>query len=130
MRSPLPLLLIAAAITMAAGLMYSDDDSPAAAAPKTLAKPGKPQGCIPISRIRATRVRDDRTIDFELDNARTMRNTLPYGCPQLAFEGTFSYTTSLDKLCSTDIITVLVSGNSRGASCGLGPFQELPARPE
>jgi hypothetical protein len=110
--------------------MYSDDDSPAAAQPRTVEMPGKPQSCIPISHIRATHVRDDRTIDFELDGGRTMRNRLPYSCPQLAFEETFSYTASLDKLCSTDIITVLVSGNSRGASCGLGPFQHLPARPK
>lgn len=127
MRSPLPILLIAGAITISTALMYSDDHSPAA--PKAATMPGKPLSCIPISRIRATHVRDDRTIDFELDNGRTMRNTLPYSCPQLAFEETFSYTTSLDKLCSTDIITVLVSGNSRGASCGLGSFRELPARP-
>lgn len=87
---------------------------------------GKPVNCIPLTAIRQTQVRNDRTIDFEMRDGRVMRNTLPHGCPQLGFEEKFSYSTSLSQLCSTDIITVLISpGTSRGASCGLGQFQEV-----
>lgn len=83
--------------------------------------------CVHIQRIRSTRVLDDRTIDFELINGSTLRNTLPNSCPSLGFEEAFSYSTSLAQLCSVDIITVLHQGGGqrRGASCGLGPFQPV-----
>ena len=94
---------------------------------------GKPVSCIPISQIRSTHVRDDRTIDFEVSSRRIYRNILPNNCPSLGFEKRFSYATSLSQLCSVDIIHVLWnqgSGLQRGASCGLGQFQpmERPAR--
>ena len=85
---------------------------------------GKPVSCIPISRIRESLVRDDRTIDFVLTGRKTYRVTLPSSCPGLGFEQRFAYATSLSQLCSADIITVLSStGLQRGASCGLAPFQ-------
>ncbi len=87
---------------------------------------GKPESCINLP-IRESRVRDDRTIDF-FTGGRVYRNTLPYGCPGLSSERAFSYETSLSRLCSTDIITVLQrAGGSlmRGASCGLGQFQPV-----
>lgn len=90
---------------------------------------GAPQSCIPISGMRESHVRDDRTIDFVTSGGKVYRNTLPYVCPSLGFEARFSYATSLSRLCSTDIITVLETsdapGLSRGASCGLGPFQPV-----
>ena len=88
--------------------------------------------CIPVTAIRSNRVVDDRTIDFTLKSGRILRNALPYACPQLAFEGQFAYARRGGRLCSTDIVTVLVSpGMSRGASCGLGPFREItPATSE
>jgi hypothetical protein len=113
--------------------------TPAAAAPEKAkkidwkdAKPvGKPQDCVPLMSIRETRVRDDQTIDFYLNGSKVLRNTLPHSCPQLGFEERFTYSTSLSQLCSTDIITVLVSpGISRGASCGLGQFQEVTGAPK
>ncbi len=90
---------------------------------------GAPQSCIPISGMRESHVRDDRTIDFVTSGGKVYRNTLPYVCPSLGFEARFSYATRLSQLCSTDIITVLETsggpGLSRGASCGLGPFQPV-----
>jgi hypothetical protein len=88
---------------------------------------GKPVSCIPLSQIRETRVRNDRTIDFVMrGRARVYRNVLPNSCPGLGFEQRFSYATSLSRLCSVDIITVLFqSPVQRGASCGLGPFQPV-----
>jgi hypothetical protein len=93
---------------------------------------GKAESCIPLTRIRETRVRDDQTIDFYTLGGRVYRNRLPHSCPQLGFEEKFLYKTSLSHLCSTDIITVLVSGGpgtSRGASCGLGQFQPVTGAP-
>jgi hypothetical protein len=88
---------------------------------------GKPVSCIMPSRIRNTRVLDDKTIDFEMLNGDVYRNTLPNSCPSLGFEERFSYQLSTSQLCSVDIITVLQSGGPglmRGASCGLGEFQK------
>lgn len=84
--------------------------------------------CIPITSIRSTNVRDDRTIDFQMNGNRVYRNSLPNSCPSLGFEKRFAYKTSLSQLCSVDIITVLYSagpGLQPGASCGLGKFQPM-----
>ena len=92
---------------------------------------GPAVSCIPLARIRASHVRSDRVIDFEMTGRRTYRNTLPNACPQLGFEERFGYATSLGQLCSTDIIHVLTGTGIRGASCGLGQFQPItPTRQE
>ena len=89
---------------------------------------GRPVSCIPLSSIRETQVRDDRTIDF-ITRGRSpgaYRVTLPQSCPELGFERRFAYATSLGELCSTDIITVLREAPlMQGASCGLAPFQPV-----
>ena len=87
---------------------------------------GKPQSCIQLNQIRASHVHGDSVIDFEMSGGKVYRNTLPNSCPNLGFEERFSYKTSINQLCSVDIITVLQSpGLSRGASCGLGEFQPV-----
>ncbi len=88
---------------------------------------GPAVSCIPLTQIRESRVRDDRTIDFIMaGRQRAYRVTLPQACPELGFEQRFSYETSLSQLCSTDIITVLRDAPvSRGASCGLGQFEPV-----
>ncbi len=87
---------------------------------------GKPQSCIPLTQIRQSLVRDDRTIDFVMTGRRVYRSTLPGACPGLGFEQRFAYETSLGQRCSTDVITVLTSAPAmRGASCGLGQFQPV-----
>ena len=86
---------------------------------------GAAENCIQSQQIRTSRVRDDRTIDFEMRGGRVYRNTLPNSCPRLGFEEAFTYNTSLTRLCSTEIIYVLdtVGGQlQRGAGCGLGQF--------
>ena len=91
---------------------------------------GKAEDCIPLQSIRETRVRDDKTIDFYMRGGKVYRNVLPGTCPQLGFEERFAYQTSLSRLCSTDIITVLLMPNTtRGASCGLGKFQPVTGAP-
>lgn len=93
---------------------------------------GDAENCIPLARIRNTRVHDDRTIDFHMSGGDVYRNTLPQDCNGLGFEEAFSYRTSLSRLCSSDIITVVrtAGGSFNGPSCGLGQFQpiELPER--
>ena len=86
---------------------------------------GEPESCIPINRMRSSKVRDDRTIDFEMSGGKVYRNILPSKCPRLGFEEAFTYKTSLSRLCNTDIVYVLESVGGdlrRGAGCGLGDF--------
>ena len=90
------------------------------------------RSCVELSRIREARVVDDRTIDFYLSSREILRNTLPNACPQLGFERAFTYSTSLSRLCSVDIITVIVQGGGprMGASCGLGQFVPYTPAPK
>ena len=94
----------------------------AAAAPQA-------QSCVDLVRISEARVIDDRTIDFHMRDGSVLRNSLPNSCPSLGFERAFTYSTSLTRLCSTDIITVIHTGGGprTGASCGLGQFVPAPA---
>ena len=96
--------------------------------PDDLVAIGEPIDCIMPHMLRSTHVRDDKTIDFEMNNGTIYRNTLPYSCPSLGFEERFAYKLSTSQLCAVDIITVLQSfggGLSQGASCGLGKFQKM-----
>jgi hypothetical protein len=122
------LFLLAAALTACTSSDAGDSRLTRHAARIDAARPdGAPIDCIELNRIKTTQVLSDRIIDFELRNGRVLRNVLPNSCPGLAFEEAFSYNTSLSRLCSVDIITVLERGGGlrRGASCGLGPFQPV-----
>ncbi len=92
---------------------------------------GGPVSCVTLRNVSNTNVLDDSTIDFVMRDGRVFRNALPNSCPQLGFERAFSYQTSINQLCSVDIITVLVQagGLRSGASCGLGKFTPI-APPE
>lgn len=95
-------------------------------APEPVRAVGEPKNCVTISQIRSTKVVDSRTIDFRMAGGKTYRNTLSQSCPGLKFEERFSYRTSLNQLCSVDIVRVLHSQGgqlSEGAGCGLGKFQ-------
>ena len=87
---------------------------------------GEAVNCVSLQSIRSTRVHGDSTIDFHMGGGKVYRNTLPNSCPNLGFQESFLYKTSLSQLCSVDIVTVLQSpGLSEGASCGLGKFQPV-----
>ena len=119
------IILAAAAIGILAGC--SDPTGTDLADQRALveARPiGPPQNCVPLRTIDYTRVRSDSVIDFYMKGGRVYRNDLGGRCPQLGFEERFSYATSLDRLCSADIITILTPAG-RGASCGLGAFQPI-----
>ena len=91
---------------------------------------GKPVNCLQAHSIQETRVRDDRTIDFYMLGGKVYRNRLPQSCPDLGFEERFGYATSIDQLCSVDIIRVLhTSPPTPGAACGLGSFQPISGAP-
>ena len=115
---------IALALSPAPALAAKDGKAKAA----ELVPVGEPVSCIMPSQLRSTRVIDDQTIDFEMNNGTVYRNRLPYSCPGLKMEERFAYKISTSQLCSVDIITVLQSfgsGLSQGASCGLGTFQKM-----
>ncbi|HYG48654.1 MAG TPA: DUF6491 family protein [Allosphingosinicella sp.] len=88
---------------------------------------GDPVDCLDIARIDHTRVRDGRTIDFFMRGREVYRNRLRHECPGLAFEDSFSYRTSLSRLCSVDLIHVNRSGGGgpAGPACALGTFQRI-----
>jgi hypothetical protein len=92
---------------------------------------GPPIDCVERERIRGHAVRDDRTIDFTLDDGSLMRNRLPYACPGLRQAGRFAYRTALARVCSTDAITLILPTGAGGGNCGLGLFQpvSIPNRP-
>ena len=115
------------ALILAAGLAASCAPTPPppptpAPAPKAAAVDTR--SCVDLARISEARVINDRTIDFHMRDGTLLRNNLPNSCPSLGFEKAFTYSTSISRLCSTDIITVIHTGGGprTGASCGLGPF--------
>lgn len=86
---------------------------------------GESQNCIMRNQIRQTRVRSDQVIDFEMRGGKVFRSVLPNTCPRLGFEEGFTYNTSINQLCNTEIIYVLEQFGGqvrRGAGCGLGKF--------
>jgi hypothetical protein len=114
-----PLLFAIAAMAAGAPVAASDRGAPAAT------PTGDPVNCVQLNQVRATHVRSDQVIDFELTGKRVYRNTLDSACPSLGFEERFAYSVSNNELCSVDLITVLQSNGIRGATCGLGKFQPV-----
>lgn len=89
---------------------------------------GESVNCIGIRSYRSTHVRDDKTVDFEINNRTIYRNNLPYNCPGLGNEKRFVIETSQSQLCSVDTIGVVQDyggSYSVGARCGLGKFQRM-----
>ena len=95
---------------------------------KTYDKTDKVESCVSLQRIDQTRILDTQNILFEMRNGDRYLNTLPLKCSGLTPYRAISYKTSINRLCSTDIITVFEPGmpqpNSFG-SCGLGKFTLL-----
>ena len=120
------LFMAAAVAALAAGCAPMDRQAANQAALADARPVGEPRDCVPLAQISHTRVLSAGVIDFHLRSGEVYRNTLPASCPGLGFEQRFSYKTSLSRLCSVDLITVLYpSGPTQGATCGLGPFQRI-----
>jgi hypothetical protein len=89
---------------------------------------GEAVSCIDTSRIDSTNIVADNVIDFKMRGGKVFRNTLPHSCPSLASQDSFSYRTSIGRLCNVDIIRVLDNYGGRlneGVACGLGKFQPV-----
>jgi hypothetical protein len=86
---------------------------------------GPGQSCIDRSQVRATVVRSNTVIDFEMHGGKTYRNTLKRACPGLGWDRAITYETSINQLCSPQIIYTLtnIAGvPQRGAGCSLDAF--------
>ncbi|MFZ5610241.1 MAG: DUF6491 family protein [Pseudomonadota bacterium] len=124
MKSVLSIAVLAAALG-ATSSAYAGEKQDKAPPPAD----GEGALCVSIPRIQRTDILNDRQILFYMKGKDIYLNELPHNCPQLGFEESFTYATSLTQLCNTDIITVLlrtgggdIGGLQRGASCGLGKF--------
>ncbi len=120
------LSLASSAALLTAGLVASCAPAPKAVAPAPQVAAPAPatRSCVDLARISEARVISDRVIDFHMRDGTILKNNLPHACPSLGVEKAFTYSTSLQRLCSTDIITVIHTGGGprTGASCGLGSF--------
>lgn len=115
----LPLLAVACA-----PVERATDENPAAGAP-AVSVVGEAQNCIDRSQVRRSAVRSDRVIDFEMQGGKVYRNVLAQNCIGLGFERAITYETSINQLCSTQIVYALqnIGGvPQRGAACSLGEF--------
>ena len=59
----------------------------------------------------------------------TYRTALPHECPNLSRENRFSYKVTMNRLCDSDLITVLEQygvGLREGFTCRLGMFYPIP----
>ncbi len=100
------------------------DANPAAGAPAVTVL-GEAQRCIMRDQVRATVVRNDRVIDFEMNGGKVYRNTLKSRCPGLGWDRAITYETSINQLCSPQIVYSLTNIGGvpqRGAGCSLGEF--------
>ena len=86
---------------------------------------GAGETCIDLSQLRASVVRSDSVIDFEMAGGKVYRNTLRQRCPALGFERAIAYETSITQLCRQQIVFALQNFGGvpqRGAACALGDF--------
>ncbi len=104
--------------------------------PEELAKytvTGETESCLSLTSIRQSKPLDDYNILFMTRGGDTYLNQLSSRCSGLGFEKSFTYATSLNKLCNTDIIRVISTGGggtfTRG-SCGLGTFEKVEEKPD
>ena len=86
---------------------------------------GKPVMCLNLSQVDETIVLDDQTILIKMIGNALYLNRLPEPCYGLKTGDGFSYSTSINKLCKQDIISVLSSGSMVERKCGLGEFYPL-----
>lgn len=84
--------------------------------------------CVRINDIDEIDIVDGDTLIFRLRGGKVYRNDLPHRCPGLKRNDTLMYRSSIGRLCSVDIVTVLEDwgfGFAPGASCGLGMFHPI-----
>ncbi|MFN8624733.1 MAG: hypothetical protein U0587_01930 [Candidatus Binatia bacterium] len=122
------ILLMALPISVALGAVTQAQVSYKARALEKYQRTGKRENCIPLGAIRETRVLGDSSVLFLMAGGVVYLNEMPQPCPILEPPTrSFTYDTSLSKLCNTDIVTVTDPGSSvpRLGTCGLGQFELL-----
>lgn len=81
--------------------------------------------CVSLTRLKDTDILNERNILFILRGNKIYRNVLPRRCPSLRNNRAISYRPTLNRLCESDLITVLEDpgfGSMAGPSCVLGKF--------
>lgn len=125
------ILALAALPLVAAACAPADPAARAARAERDAARVpaatvlGPGQNCIDRAQIRQSVVRSDSVIDFEMTGGRVYRSTLTQSCPGLGFERAITYETSINQLCTQQIVYALqnIAGvPQRAAACSLGEF--------
>ena len=85
--------------------------------------------CIPMNRIKTTRILSNRVIVFEMKGGESYINILPATCPGLRPNRPLMYETRQAQLCHVDIVRLLdpssVDFRPMG-SCSLGRFHSVP----
>lgn len=84
--------------------------------------------CINKTRIQNVDIVDNKNIVFQTGINDYYLNTLPYACNGLKLNDSFMFRTSLNELCTVDVITVLDDIGPEfqtGPSCGLGRFEPV-----
>ena len=89
--------------------------------------------CLQTYLIDHTEVPDDSTILFHMKGGKIWKNSLPFPCSDLKFQGGFQYTTDIDEICSNlQTIRVIEQGGGPrlGAVCQLGEFTPYVPAPK
>jgi len=84
--------------------------------------------CLGLIQIDNIDIIDKQNIVFKMVNGDYYLNQLPRVCSNLSRYNAIMYRTSLNQLCSLDIITVLDTiggGFEQAGSCGLGKFKPI-----
>jgi len=90
--------------------------------------PGAPQRCIDVRRVRSIEPIGNHTLLFHAGGGDVWRNRLPRSCPGLRRNSRFLYEPRGGRLCSLDVVYLLVDdgfGFRRGTGCPLGEFDYL-----
>jgi len=109
MKSAVPLLCLA---------LLAGCATPPAQPPEQVAA-GQNSICLKTYMIDHTSEPDDRTILFYMRDGTVWRNSLPFSCPGLSYQGGFEYTTSFDEICSNAQAIKVLWQNTQ---CMLGGF--------
>jgi hypothetical protein len=84
--------------------------------------------CVRVDDVDDIDIVDADTLIFRMRGGEVYRNDLPHECPGMRSRDTLMYRSSVGKLCSVDIVTVLEDwgfGFAPGVSCGLGMFHPI-----
>jgi hypothetical protein len=123
------LLLVVLLVGGAGGTSYGQDDT--ANGDESDERDLDSEHCVRINDIEQIQIVDADTLVFRMRGGAVYRNELPHRCPGLRPDDTLMYRSSVGRLCSIDMVTVLEDwgfGYAPGASCGLGMFEPITAQ--